>query len=120
MFLTTTAQTESLSSTCLNAKKADIYAPEIEKRLRWYWRNPTHLGTWHIDETYVKVNGRWAYLYRAVDQRDHTIDFYLSARRNTKSAYCFLAKILNNVKKWQIPRVINTDKHTKMEVLCHG
>ena len=33
------------------------YAPEIEKRLRWYWRNPTHLGTWHIDETYVKVNG---------------------------------------------------------------
>lgn len=26
------------------------YAPEIEKRLRWYWRNPTDLSSWHIDE----------------------------------------------------------------------
>ena len=88
--------------------------------VRWYWRNPTDLSSWHIDETYVKVNGRWSYLYRAVDQRVDTIDFYLSSRGNTKSAYCFLGKILNNVKKRQIPRVINTDKHTKMEVLCHG
>ncbi|MGZ2271480.1 IS6-like element IS1008 family transposase, partial [Acinetobacter baumannii] len=60
--------------------------------------------------TYIKVKGRWTYLYRAVDQRGHTIDFYLSARRNSKSAYCFLGKIFNTVKKWQIPRVINTDK----------
>ncbi|OUK53020.1 hypothetical protein BZL31_07090 [Escherichia coli] len=43
------------------------YAPEIEKRLRWYWRNPTDLSSWHMDETYVKVNGRWAYLYRELD-----------------------------------------------------
>ena len=85
----------------------------MEKRLRWYWRNPTDRHSWHLDETYVKVNGKWAYLYRAVDQRGHTLDFYLSARRNTHSAYCFLGKILNHVKKWQIPRVINTDKaHT--------
>ncbi len=53
------------------------YAPEIEKRLRWYWRNPTDLSSWHIDETYVKVNGRWSYLYRAVDQRGDTIDLAL-------------------------------------------
>ncbi|ENU68019.1 IS6-like element IS1008 family transposase [Acinetobacter baumannii] len=86
------------------------YAPEMEKRLRWYWRNPTDLHSWHMDETYIKVKGRWTYLYRAVDQRGHTIDFYLSARRNSKSAYCFLGKIFNTVKKWQIPRVINTDK----------
>ncbi|WP_231877631.1 DDE-type integrase/transposase/recombinase [Erwinia sp. ErVv1] len=45
------------------------YAPEMEKRLRWYWRNPSDLNPWHIDETYVKVNGRWAYIYRAVDSR---------------------------------------------------
>jgi IS6 family transposase len=31
----------------------------------------------HMDETYVKVNGRWAYLYRAVDSRGRTVDFYL-------------------------------------------
>ncbi len=58
------------------------YAPEMEKRLRWYWRNPSDLCPWHMDETYVKVNGRWAYLYRAVDSRGRTVDFYLSSRRN--------------------------------------
>nr|QIQ12486.1 Mobile element protein [Klebsiella pneumoniae] len=77
------------------------YAPEMEKRLRWYWRNPSDLCPWHMDETYVKVNGRWAYLYRAVDSRGRTVDFYLSSRRNSKAAYRFLGKILNNVKKWQ-------------------
>ncbi len=76
---------EMLSERGVNVNHTTIYrwvqryAPEIEKRLRWYWRNPTHLGTWHIDETYVKVNGRWSYLYRAVDQRGFTIDFYLSS-----------------------------------------
>ncbi|MBS2694287.1 DDE-type integrase/transposase/recombinase, partial [Salmonella enterica subsp. enterica serovar 1,4,[5],12:i:-] len=49
-------------------------------------------------------------LYRAVDSRGRTVDFYLSSRRNSKAAYRFLGKILNNVKKWQIPRFINTDK----------
>lgn len=63
-----------------------------------------------VDETYIKVNGRWAYLYRAVDSRGRTIDFYLSPRRNSKAAYRFPGKILNNVKGWQIPRFINTDK----------
>ncbi|EPZ4725944.1 IS6 family transposase, partial [Shigella flexneri] len=32
------------------------YAPEMEKRLRSYWRNPSDLCPWHMDETYVKVN----------------------------------------------------------------
>ena len=58
----------------------------------------------------MKVNGRWAYLYRAVDSRGCTIDFYLSSRRNTKAAYRFMGKLLNNTKRRQIPRLINTDK----------
>jgi len=57
----------------------------MEKRLRWYWRNPSGFCSWHLDETYIKVNGRWAYLYRAVDSRGRTIDFYLSPRRNSKA-----------------------------------
>ena len=44
------------------------YAPELEKRLRWYWRHPSSLNTWHLDETYVKLNGQWIYLYRAIEQ----------------------------------------------------
>jgi hypothetical protein len=39
------------------------YAPEIEKRLRWQWRRPQSTS-WRVDETYVKVRGKWAYLYR--------------------------------------------------------
>ncbi|SFN55651.1 transposase, IS6 family [Izhakiella capsodis] len=43
------------------------YAPEMEKRLRGYWRNPSAFCSWYLDETCIRVNGRWAYLYRAVD-----------------------------------------------------
>ena len=47
------------------------YAPEIEKRLRWQWRRPRSTS-WRVDETYVKVRGQWAYLYRALDkEREH-------------------------------------------------
>ena len=42
------------------------YAPEMEKRLRWYWK-PTMGYSWRVDETYVKVKGKWTYLYRAID-----------------------------------------------------
>ena len=61
------------------------FAPEMEKRLRWQWRRPQS-ASWRIDETYVKVRGKWAYLYRALDKLGNTIDFYLSATRNTKAA----------------------------------
>jgi len=37
---------------------------------------------WFVDETYVKVNGWWTYLYRAVDQHGQIIDVRLSARRD--------------------------------------
>ena len=43
------------------------FAPERERRLRWQWRR-ARSGSWRIDETYVRVGGKWAYLYRAVDK----------------------------------------------------
>jgi IS6 family transposase len=60
------------------------YAPEIEKRLRWQWRRPQS-RSWRVDETYVKVRGRWAYLYRALDKEGNTIDFYLSPTRKRQN-----------------------------------
>jgi transposase, IS6 family len=42
------------------------YAPELEKRLRWYWKRPSMWRSWRVDETYVKVKGKWVYLYRVV------------------------------------------------------
>jgi transposase, IS6 family len=44
---------------------------------------------WHVDETYVKVAGRWVYLYRAVDQYGQVIDVYASTRRDTEAAHRF-------------------------------
>ena len=61
------------------------YAPEMEKRLRWFWRRGFD-PSWRLDETYVKVRGKWTYLYRAVDKRGDTIDFYLSPTRSAKAA----------------------------------
>ena len=85
------------------------YAPEMEKRLRWQWRRAGS-GSWRVDETYVKVRGKWTYLYRAVDKYGDTIDFYLSATRNTKAAKRFLGKALKGWKDWELPEVVNTDK----------
>ncbi|AGF84736.1 transposase, IS6 family protein (plasmid) [Salmonella enterica subsp. enterica serovar Javiana str. CFSAN001992] len=61
------------------------HAPEMEKRLRCYWCKASGFCSWYLDEIYIKVNGRWAYLYRAVDSKGRTIDFYLSPRRNSNS-----------------------------------
>jgi len=85
------------------------YAPEIEKRLRWHWRRPQS-WSWRVDETYVKVRGKWTYLYRVVDKFGNTIDFYLSSTRDAKAAKRFLGKALNGLKDWERPTVINTDK----------
>ena len=54
------------------------YAPEIEKRLRWHWRKPGHRLSWQVDETCIKVKGKWTYLYRAINDQNQTVGFYLS------------------------------------------
>jgi transposase-like protein len=47
---------------------------------------------WHLDETYVKVAGRWVYLYRAVDRYGQVIDVYASTRRDTEVARRFFQR----------------------------
>lgn len=86
------------------------YAPEIEKRLRWAWRHAGWQRRWHVDETYIKVKGQWAYLYRAVDSEGHTLDFFLSPRRNTAAATRFLRKVLKGFHAWEKPAILHTDQ----------
>ncbi|WP_170575970.1 IS6 family transposase [Ruegeria atlantica] len=50
--------------------------------------------SWRMDETYIKVKGTWAYLYRAVDKYGKTHDFMLSARQNKPAATNFFARML--------------------------
>ena len=68
------------------------YAAELEKRTRPHLRMSN--GSWRVDETYVRVKGRWTYLYRAVDSRGQTIDFLLAARRDTAAAKRFFRKAI--------------------------
>ncbi len=49
---------------------------------------------WFVDETYVRVNGRWTYLYRAVDQYREVVDVWLSTRRDLTAARAFFARAL--------------------------
>ena len=83
------------------------YAPEFEKRLRWYAKP---LGfTWKVDETYIKIKGQWKYLYRAIASTGETIDFMLSHKRDTKSAIRFFKKALKQF--YEHPCQINTDQN---------
>src|SRR5438105_8353742 len=51
---------------------------------------------WYVDETYVKVAGRWRYVYRAVDQYGQIIDVYVSARRDSRAARRFFTTALRD------------------------
>jgi transposase, IS6 family len=84
------------------------YAPELDKRCRSYLK-PTN-DSWKVDKTYVKVKGKWKYLYRAIDSEGNTLDFMLSAKRDKASAIRFFKKILY-AQHTDIPRVINVDKN---------
>ena len=65
------------------------YSPELEQRLRRRLK-PTN-KSWRVDETYVRIKGRWCYMYRAIDSAGATVDFLLSALFITPSHhhYCF-------------------------------
>ena len=82
------------------------YAPEIHRRLRPRLR-PTN-DSWRVDETYIRVKGKWRYLYRAVDSTGATIDFLLSTRRDAAAAKRFFQKALRSPGHPR-PRVINVD-----------
>ena len=51
-------------------------------------------GRWFVDETYVRVAGRWRYVYRAIDQFGQVIDVYASPRRDAKAARRFFEKAI--------------------------
>jgi len=53
---------------------------------------------WHVDEAYIKVNGVWRYVYRAVDQHGQVIDVLVSARRNGDAARRFFRRALATLK----------------------
>lgn len=70
-------------------------------------RHRTAGDSWRMDETYIKVEGKWHYLYRAIDSFGLTIDIWLRKKRDGQAAYAFFKRI---VKQFGEPRVLVTDK----------
>lgn len=89
------------------------YSPVLDQRVRKHL-NKTN-DSWRLDETYLKIKGINHYLYRAVDSKGKTIDFWLSAHRDKDSERKFLQKALK-AEHNLMPRVITTDRYPATEV----
>ena len=81
------------------------YVPEFEKR--WN-RFACRVGTsWQIKRIYVKIKGKWTYLYRAVDKQGKTVDFLLRAKRDVAAAKAFFRRAFKS--QGRLPQKITLD-----------
>src|SRR6266404_5103396 len=79
--------------------------PILEKAFR---RRKRPVGkSWRVDETYIKIKGKWKYLYRAVDKAGHTVDFLLRAHRDKAAAQCYFEKSIDQNGE---PETVTIDK----------
>ncbi|MFC0724321.1 IS6 family transposase [Enterococcus faecalis] len=73
----------------------------------WKKRNRLARDSWLMDETCIKVKGKWHYLYRSIDSSGMTLDIWLRKKRDTRAAYAFFKRL---IKQFGEPRVIVADK----------
>lgn len=70
------------------------YSPQLEANFRTRKRNVA--DSWRMDETYIKIKGKWIYYYRAVDKHGAIVDFYLSETRDEPAVRAFFDKALDS------------------------
>jgi putative transposase len=63
---------------------------------------------WHLDEVFLRINGKLQYLWRAVDQDGEVLDILVQSRRNKRAAKKFFRKLLKGLQ--YVPRAIVTDQ----------
>ncbi len=90
------------------------YSPQLESKFRKY-KKPVG-KSWRMDETYIKVNGKWVYLYRAVDKEGATIDFMLSQKRDRAAVMRFFEKAIGSS---GLPEKVTIDKSGANTAACH-
>ena len=91
---------ETIREWCL--KFGQTWANELRRR------RPQPGDKWHLDEMFIRVNGKDHYLWRAVDQDGNVLDILVQSQRNKKAAKKFFRKLLKGLQ--YVPRVIITDK----------
>ncbi|NMM90982.1 IS6 family transposase [Rhodococcus sp. SRB_17] len=90
------------------AKFGQTYANQLRRR------RARPGDKWHLDEVFIRINGKLYYLWRAVDQHGNVLDMLIQSRRNGNAAKRFFRKLLKGVH--YAPRVIVTDKLTSYSV----
>ncbi len=84
------------------------FTPLVIEQLKYKRRNHRSVS-WYLDETYIRVNGRWRYLYRAIDRDGDLLESMLSKHRDKDAARRFLRQLLGSTNRR--PLRITTDKH---------
>lgn len=69
----------------------------------WKKRNRKAADSWRMDENYIKVKGKWHYLYRAIDSSGLTLDIWLCKKRDSQAAYAFFKRLS---KQFGEPRIL--------------
>lgn len=77
-------------------------------QMLWRRHKQSTSQSWRVDETYIKINGSWNYLYRAIDNQGLTLDFSLRKQRDYLAAYHFLKRLL---KAYGRPSCLVTDQY---------
>lgn len=83
------------------------FGPEISRRLKPL--QSARSMYWHVDETYIRVAGKWRYLWRIVDEHGRFVEFRLTAKRDARAAKAFLEQASRNCGLYP-PMTIVTDK----------
>jgi putative transposase len=83
-------------------KFGQIYANGLRRH------RPRPGDKWHLDEVFIKINGKTHYLWRAVDQDGNVLDILVTSHRDAKAATRFFRKLLTGLRS--VPRVLVTDK----------
>lgn len=86
-------------------RRVIYYSPQLEQAFHLKKKRPG--GRWRLDETYLKVGGKWCYYYRAVDKEGNTVDFLLTEKRDKKAALRYFEKAIQRNGE---PSLVNIDK----------
>jgi hypothetical protein len=84
------------------------YVPEFEKR--WNRFACRAGNSWRVDGTYVKIKGRWTYLYRAVDKQGRTVDFLPRTKRDVAAVKAFFRRAFKS--QGRLPEKITLDGYS--------
>jgi putative transposase len=89
------------------------YAPIFLYQI-WKKKHKKLITKWRIDETYIKIKGKWSYLYRAIDAEGHTLDIWL--RKQTEIIIRHMRFIKRLIKQFGKPKKVVTDQAPSTKV----